>query len=128
MVPPGLLRRKPREPFPYFVSKAEARVQRPQASSKNAEVQFHLPTPLMTATKQQRQALTLVSVVVILLRSHLSYHYIAAVLFTTMINRIATCFKAFPLLYVGQVMPLFVLDGEAESQFSLVFLKKLYIK
>ena len=51
-----------------------------------------------------------------------------AVVDASIIYIIAACFYAAPLLIVGKVVSLLVLDGEVEAQFALVFFKQLDVE
>ena len=60
--------------------------------------------------------------------SGLADNDIVAVVGAPIINIIAACFKAAPLLVVGKVVSLLVLDGEVKPQFALVFFKELDVE
>ena len=60
--------------------------------------------------------------------SGLADNDIVAVVAAPIVDIITACFKAAPLLVVGKVVSLLVLDGEVKPQFALVFLEELDIE
>ena len=60
--------------------------------------------------------------------SGLADNDIVAVVGAPIVDIIAACFKAAPLLVVGKVVSLLVLDGEVKPQFELVFFKELDVE
>lgn len=60
--------------------------------------------------------------------SGLAYNDIVAVVGAPIVDIIAACFKAAPLLIVGKVVSLLVFDREVKSQFALVFFKELDVE
>lgn len=60
--------------------------------------------------------------------SGLADNDIVAVVGAPVINIIAACFKAAPLLIVGKIVSLLVLDGEVKPQFALVFFEELDVE
>ena len=91
----------------FFVCKAEARVQRPQASRKKTPHSL----PLKAAAQQQRQALTLASGVAVPLTSSFANNDVPPILVAARINNIAASFETFPLLIIGKIVPFLILDG-----------------
>ena len=60
--------------------------------------------------------------------SGLADNDIVAVVAAPIVDIITACFKAAPLLVVGKVVSLLVLDGEVKPQFALVFFKELDVE
>lgn len=60
--------------------------------------------------------------------SGLAYNDIVAIVAAPIVDIIAACFKAAPLLVIRKVVSLFVLDGEVKPQFALVFFKELDVE